>query len=340
LVKLGHESTKATKQAGDSQTIADGVKDAVDGVTNKVDAAGADLVEVDTKLTDAETKLATDPTNTVLQQKVTDLIAEKTAFTTQLEQARKETRDLTEKLNVAIATASQDAETAKTANNNFAAAQGNIGGALPSASATTLACNELLGTLPGVVCATTGVASFVSINRGTFQVPVTVYKQSDGSWVGYGAQGAPGAGVPLAPPWKGVYVMIKPSVSRSVPHSVTCVWHYTKPVSVSYTAGVASTSGALFQYQLSPTTAQETAFVSVATSVTMYDGNLFPFWPAEATISATATNAPVSSSGGLSTEAIVGIVIGGIVALIFLIIIGVLVAKRGSARVSDYSTEF
>jgi flagellar biosynthesis component FlhA len=48
----------------------------------------------------------------------------------------------------------------------------------------------------------------------------------------------------------------------------------------------------------------------------------------------------VSSSGGLSTEAIVGIVIGGIVALIFLIIIGVLVAKRGSARVSDYSTEF
>jgi hypothetical protein len=219
--------------------------------------------------------------------------------------------------------------------------QANIGGALPSASDTTL-CAELIGTLPGVgvVCATTGVSRFVSINRGTFQVSVSVYRQLGGSWVGYGAQGAPGAqgttGVSSAPPWKGVYVTIKPSASRSVPHSVTCVWHYPQPsqtTTVSYTAGVPSTSGAHFQYQLSPTTLQEAAFLSVATSVTMFNGNLFPLWPAEATM-ATATNAPVSSSGGLSTGAIVGIVLG-IVALIALIV-GLVFANRRSARVSDY----
>jgi hypothetical protein len=49
---------------------------------------------------------------------------------------------------------------------------------------------------------------------------------------------------------------------------------------------------------------------------------------------ATATNAPVSSSGGLSTGAIVGIVLG-IVALIALIV-GLVFANRRSARVSDY----
>jgi hypothetical protein len=329
VAQLGHVSTEATNKADMSKTIADGVKTELDGATKKVDATDANLAAVDPKIGEAKTTLLTDPTNTVLQQKVNELTAQKTALTTERDQARKDTRDLTESLEVATATATRDAATADTARDNLAAAQANIGGALPSASDTTLACNEL--TPLGVVCAKTGVSWFVSINRGTFQVSVSVYRQLDGSWVGYGAQGAPGT--PGAPPWKGVYVTIKPSASRSVPHSVTCVWHYPQPsqtTTVSYTAGVPSTSGAHFQYQLSPTTLQEAAFLSVATSVTMFNGNLFPLWPAEATISATATNAPVSSSGGLSTEAIVGIVIASVVVLA--LIIGLLFAMRGSAR--------
>jgi hypothetical protein len=345
VAKLGHVSTEATNNADSSRTIVDGVKAELAGTTTLVGTTGANLAAVDSKIEAAKATLATDPTNTVLQQKVTDLIAEKTATNTELDELRKQVKELAEKLIPATATATRDAVTANTARDNLAAAQGNIGGALPSASDTTL-CAELIRTLPGVVvvCAKTGVSWFVSINRGTFQVPVTVYKQLDGSWVGYGAQGAQGApGAPGAPPWKGVYVTIKPSASRSVPHSVTCAWHYPPPgptTTVSYTAGVPSTSGTDFQYQLSPTTAQETAFVSgralsAATSITMFNGNLFPFWPAEATM-ATATNAPVSSSGGLSTGAIVGIVLACVVAAIALVIFGLVFANRRSARASDY----
>ena len=344
---LEFDTEAAAKLAAQSQTIVAGVKTEVDAVEKTVNTAGENLVKVDTQLTDAKKQLTENPENEALKKTIADLTSKQATASTDLTEARRKESELAEKLRIATETAARDSETAATMRESLAATRANIGGASPSAAATTLECGSLVAAYPDVVCATTGVASLVSINRGTFQVPVRVYKQLDGKWVGYGI--APGAGAAqgagAAPPWKGVYVMIQPSVSRGVPHSVTCVWQYPPPspaTTVAYTTGVRGILiGTLEQYPLLPTVPEPGSLIPTSTSITLLSGNQgedpLPSWSVVTTLSAPiAPASSSSSSSGLSTDAIVGIVIGCVAVVALIIIVGVLLAKRGSARVSDY----
>ena len=180
------------------------------------------------------------------------------------------------------------------------------------------ACDELKKTMPAVRCDKTGTPTIVSIRRGTEAlVNVSLYKDSSGSWAGYGL--APK--VP-APPTKGVYVSIGGMGAK-------CVWDSGASLTQSIVeykatqAGVGSSTYTLVPLLTTTTQVAETVVVVVVLA------GASPFPPAPVA----STLVPSSSSGWKpSTEEIVGIVVGGALGLLILIAVVFLILKRGKGN--------
>jgi hypothetical protein len=271
----------------------------VEQVGSKVEEKDADVKTIEARIEDA-TKHAADPANagkiTDLEKMIEQLKQERTEKENDLEELKKQQREAAEK----AAEAAKRAEEAAKAN----------GGAAPSVAETSLQCGELNKQAP-VLCEPTAVSSLVSIKRGTFSVPVTIYEQGSGSWGGYGiAKGAP---------WKGVYV------STSAPNSVTCVWDKTPHDTVSYEASVPRVTGAVVEYVLTPTARGSTA--TEETTMTLITGPN-PFATSPQTTSAPSAPVPKADAGGLSVGAIVGIVVGSVCGLLLLVFLFYVLKKR------------
>ena len=316
--KITYDSNEAIKKAEDSQTVVAQQTTTVTTIVDQTAGAEKNLNVINAGIVDATSQVNTlagqrgnEAQLAELQTKIAAMTADKTKAEQDLEDLRKKQKEEQEKLLLAQKQAEADAQRAKEL------ADKAKGGAAPSVAATSLQCGLLASSVPAtqpVVCDTTGISSLVAIKRGTISVPVTVYMQaSSGSWVGYGV-------APDQAPWKGVYVTIRPSASRGVPHSVECVWHTTPPTIVAYKASVASVAGTLV---LVPTVPEATP---TETTMSLISGpNPFPVHASP------PAPAPASSAdSGLSVGEIAGIVAGSVVGGLLLIALLIYVLKRRS----------
>jgi hypothetical protein len=333
---------QATTQATTSSTLASQANTELQNAASVVSQAGTSAESLATQLANVVNQLktldATNPANASKiaenQKTIDDLTRASAKAASDLATAQGLLKQTEDKLKAATEKAARDEESAKAEREKLAAlTKANGGGALPSVDATSLGCESLATSIPGLVCPKTGLVSLVSINRGTVQVPVKVYKQPTGSWVGYGA-----AGSALVSPWKGVYVTIKPGVSRGEPNSVACVWDYTPPnapTTVAYTTGFPSIAGTLTQYPLFPTTTTtQGSAIPDQVSMTILSGDdPIPWWPVETTTLSQV--AKVSSSSGLAVGAIVGIAVGGFVLVALIVFILILAKRRADVRGSS-----
>ena len=260
---------------------------------SKVEEKENDLSTIDNTI-DTLTKQAADPANAgngELLKRIADLQRDMTETENELKEMRTQHREAVE-----------NAEAAATRAENAAKANG---GAAPSVAETSLQCGELKKQVP-VWCEPTAVSSLVSIKRGTFTVPVTIYEQGSGLWGGYG--------IAKDAPWKGVYV------STRVPNSVTCVWDKTPHEAISYEASVPRVTGAVVEYVLTPTARGSTA--TEETTMTLITG------PNPFATSPQTTSAPVPKADGLSVGEIAGIVVGSVCGFFLLVFLLYFLKKR------------
>jgi hypothetical protein len=177
------------------------------------------------------------------------------------------------------------------------------------AGATAAACNELKAKLNWVVCDSTGpLTSSVMVMRGTAAgVPVTLrYDLASRLWTGYGlSTGAAGTGP------KGLYVAV--STDAQGVAGVKCVWDTNVPEVVEYRA-VQDRTASIYALVAPTSVVKETVSVLV-TSVQS------PF-PSEKETPTPVASAPAPSA--LSTEAIIGIVVGSVAGFILIVVLVVL----------------
>jgi hypothetical protein len=286
-------STDPGVEAAAAGREAEQAKKDVEQLGYKIEEQDAGVKRIDARIEDA-TKLAADPANEGngdLQKMIDDLKRDRTKLENELKDMKTQQQETAAKADAA----------AKRAEN---AAKAN-GGAAPSVAETSLQCGELKKQAP-VLCEPTAVSSLVSIKRGTFSVPVTIYEQGSGSWGGYG--------IAKSAPWKGVYV------STRAPNSVTCVWDKASHETVSYEASVPRVTGAVVEYVLTPTARGSTA--TEETTMTLITG------PNPFATSPQTTSAPVPKADGLSVGEIAGIVVGSVCGFFLLVFLLYVLKKR------------
>jgi hypothetical protein len=184
------------------------------------------------------------------------------------------------------------------------------------AEKTAAACNELKAKLNLVVCGSTStVTSTVMVMRGTAAgVPVTLhYDVPSRLWTGYGlSTGSAGTGP------KGLYVAV--SIDAQGVAIVKCVWD-TNPAEVrDYRATLQDRTARMYALvDVSPTSVVKDTVSVLVTS------DRSPF-PSEQETPKPVAPAPAPSS--LSTEAIIGIVVGSVVGFILIVVLVLWVRSR------------
>jgi hypothetical protein len=194
------------------------------------------------------------------------------------------------------------------------------------AEKTAAACNELKKKLDWVVCGSTStVTSTVMVMRGTAAVPVTLhYDATSKLWTGYGlSTGSAGTGP------KGLYVAV--STDAQGVAVVKCVWD-TNPIEVGdYRATLQDRTARIYTLvAVSPTGPTSVGKEPVSVLVRSVQS---PF-PSEQETPKPVAPAPAPSS--LSTEAIIGIVVGSVAGFILIVVLVVLWV-RSRKKVAPYS---
>jgi hypothetical protein len=194
------------------------------------------------------------------------------------------------------------------------------------AETTAAACNELKKKLDWVVCGSTStVTSTVMVMRGTAEVPVTLhYDVPSKSWAGYGlSTGSAGTGP------KGLYVEV--STDAQGVAVVKCVWD-TNPIEAGdYRATLQDRTARIYTLvAVSPTGPTSVGKEPVSVLVRSVQS---PF-PSEQETPKPVAPAPAPSS--LSTEAIIGIVVGSVAGFILIVVLVVLWV-RSRKKVAPYS---
>jgi hypothetical protein len=180
------------------------------------------------------------------------------------------------------------------------------------AKTTADACNELKKKLNWVVCDSTGpLTSNVMVTRGTAAgVPVTLsYDLASKSWAGYGlSTGSAGTGP------KGLYIAV--STDAQGVAVVKCVWDTTVPEVGDYRATLQDRTARMYALvAVSPT-----SVVKDPVSV-LVRSDQSPFPSEQETPKPVA---PTPAPASLSTEAIIGIVVGCVAGFILIVVLVVL----------------
>ena len=163
-----------------------------------------------------------------------------------------------------------------------------------------------------VRCEANGTPTIVSVARGTAVTALVkvYYDTATASWAGYGLSGLSGLSGAAASATNGVYVLISSTAQAS---SVKCVWDNSAaaPSVVEYAAKIQDRATRTYTLvETVPGPSPEPV------SITVVSGQS-PF-PIEETTPQPQAPAPASSSG-LSTEAIIGIAVGGAVGFLLIV---------------------